>query len=292
VALAKQRSRGAQSIGKAITTSVLQGQMAGGFKQSPQNMRWQLDNNNRQSFNQINQQVLQQMARGGGNLSMLPNQGSLSIQSNHQFPGPKSSKISQQPSISITPLPRGGNQSSPMGSTTEIGGPVTKLPSGVAPNMKPGQNPNSTTKTSFVICEICDGYIKDLDQLRNHMQWIHKVKVSHLTGKLVCLNNNTLSFFQIHPKMIYNRPPLNCQKCQFRFFTDQGLERHLLGSHGLVTSSMQEAANKGKDAGRCPICGRVTITLLLRFLNIIQKQIRVFRCTNGNCLITYPVITT
>lgn len=71
------------------------------------------------------------------------------------------------------------------------------------------------------------------------MQWIHKVK--------------------IHPKMIYNRPPLNCQKCQFRFFTDQGLERHLLGSHGLVTSSMQEAANKSKDAGRCPVCGRVSI---------------------------------
>ena len=28
---------------------------------------------------------------------------------------------------------------------------------------------------NFVICEICDGYIKDLEQLRNHMQWIHKV---------------------------------------------------------------------------------------------------------------------
>jgi len=69
------------------------------------------------------------------------------------------------------------------------------------------------------------------------MQWIHKVK--------------------IHPKMIHNRPPLNCQKCQCRFFTDQGLERHLLGSHGLVTSSMQEAANRGQDGGRCPICGKV-----------------------------------
>lgn len=115
------------------------------------------------------------------------------------------------PKISITPLPRAPQPSS----------------SQVAPN----------SKATFVICEICDGYIKDLEQLRNHMQWIHKVK--------------------IHPKMIYNRPPLNCQKCQFRFFTDQGLERHLLGSHGLVTSSMQEAANKGKDAGRCPVCGRV-----------------------------------
>ncbi len=51
---------------------------------------------------------------------------------------------------------------------------------------------------------------------------------------------------KIHPKMIHNRPPLNCQKCQFRFFTDQGLERHLLGSHGLVTASMQDLANKGQ----------------------------------------------
>merc|ERR1712110_164809 len=49
----------------------------------------------------------------------------------------------------------------------------------------------------------------------------------------------------------------NCQKCQFRFFTDQGLERHLLGSHGLVTASMQDAANKGQDSGRCPVCGKV-----------------------------------
>ncbi|KAM3963909.1 MOG interacting and ectopic P-granules protein 1 [Aphomia sociella] len=118
---------------------------------------------------------------------------------------------SATPKISITPLPRAPQPSSSQSS----------------------QN----SKAAFVICEICDGYIKDLEQLRNHMQWIHKVK--------------------IHPKMIYNRPPLNCQKCQFRFFTDQGLERHLLGSHGLVTSSMQEAANKGKDAGRCPVCGRV-----------------------------------
>lgn len=125
-------------------------------------------------------------------------------------------KLLSQPSISITPLPRTTSQTSIPGS---------------------GTSSRSGGKSTFVICEICDGYIKDLEQLRNHMQWIHKVK--------------------IHPKMIYNRPPLNCQKCQFRFFTDQGLERHLLGTHGLVTSSMQEAANRGKDAGRCPVCGRV-----------------------------------
>lgn len=95
---------------------------------------------------------------------------------------------------------------------------------------------------------------------------------------------------QIHPKMIYNRPPLNCQKCQFRFFTDQGLERHLLGSHGLVTSSMQEAANKGKDAGRCPVCGRVSCQIdrnsrkfkvSLLYNNFYPHFL--CRCINGNC---------
>ncbi|XP_034657228.1 uncharacterized protein LOC117894347 isoform X2 [Drosophila subobscura] len=135
-----------------------------------------------------------------------------------------------QPSISITPLPR---QSALVGGASPSSSKVPQAAAG----MKPGQTPPGNNKAQFVICEICDGYIKDLEQLRNHMQWMHKVK--------------------IHPKMIYNRPPLNCQKCQFRFFTDQGLERHLLGSHGLVTSSMQEAANKGKDAGRCPVCGRM-----------------------------------
>nr|XP_019542716.2 MOG interacting and ectopic P-granules protein 1-like isoform X2 [Aedes albopictus] len=141
-------------------------------------------------------------------------------------------KPSQQPSISITPLPRQSNATN-----MAVAGALSKLQAAGTSAVKPGQSPAGGNKTAFVVCEICDGYIKDLDQLRNHMQWIHKVK--------------------IHPKMIYNRPPLNCQKCQYRFFTDQGLERHLLGSHGLVTSSMQEAANKGKDAGRCPVCGRV-----------------------------------
>uniref|UniRef100_A0A2M4A7M3 MOG interacting and ectopic P-granules protein 1 n=1 Tax=Anopheles triannulatus TaxID=58253 RepID=A0A2M4A7M3_9DIPT len=155
--------------------------------------------------------------------------------------GMKTTKAAAQPpSISITPLPRqssSNNSNAAAASMTNIAGALSKLQAQGTSAVKPGQSPTGGGKTAFVVCEICDGYIKDLDQLRNHMQWIHKVK--------------------IHPKMIYNRPPLNCQKCQYRFFTDQGLERHLLGSHGLVTSSMQEAANKGKDAGRCPVCGRV-----------------------------------
>lgn len=74
--------------------------------------------------------------------------------------------LSGQPSISITPLPRQTPASSNSPSTSK----------GIPAGMKPGQSP-SGNKAQFVICEICDGYIKDLEQLRNHMQWMHKVKV-------------------------------------------------------------------------------------------------------------------
>jgi len=166
----------------------------------------------------------------------------------------RNAKPGNQPSISITPLPRQSGQSgaSPHGAAA------------ISPAQAQAQAKQQGGKTSFVICEICDGYIKDLDQLRNHMQWIHKVK--------------------IHPKMIYNKPPLNCQKCQFRFFTDQGLERHLLGSHGLVTSSMQDAANKGQDSGRCPLCGKVYQWKLLAHVakdhNVTLKPAHLsYKCT-------------
>jgi hypothetical protein len=89
---------------------------------------------------------------------------------------------------------RGG---SPAARAPQRGG----APGPVGGGLKPGAPAAKGSKDNFVICEICDGYIRDLEQLRNHMQFIHKVK--------------------IHPKMIHNRPPLNCQKCQFRFFTDQ-----------------------------------------------------------------------
>ena len=120
-------------------------------------------------------------------------------------------------------------------------------------------------KGTFVICEICDGYIKDLEQLRTHMQWIHKVK--------------------IHPKMLASRPPLNCQRCQWRFFTDQGLERHLLGAHGLVTSNMQDMVNQGSDGGRCTVCGRILINKLVAHMNQVSQA-----CTAApaDCSLSIP----
>ncbi|XP_065571028.1 uncharacterized protein LOC136033938 isoform X2 [Artemia franciscana] len=199
----------------------------------------------------------------GGQQVFLPS-NMAALQGNQLYQQMQGGKSRMQtPSISITPLPKAGG--SPGGAAMITKGGVTVSPvASNPPGLRPGQ-PNATTpKQNFVVCEICDGYIKDLEQLRNHMQWIHKVK--------------------IHPKMIHNRPPLNCQKCQCRFFTDQGLERHLLGSHGLVTSSMQEAANRGQDAGRCPVCGKVyqwrLLTHVARDHNMTLKPAHLsYKCT-------------
>lgn len=125
--------------------------------------------------NASTQQLMQRMMNSGGfNLGMS---GGAYLQNS-----PTSSRGKQtQPSISITPVPRqsGGASSSGQAFNPVSAAATTKFPPGVSPGMKPGQNPNASGKTQFVICEICDGYIKDLDQLRNHMQWIHKVKVSN-----------------------------------------------------------------------------------------------------------------
>lgn len=122
-------------------------------------------------------------------------------------------------------------------------------------NLNEATNSSSRTKnvSTFVICEICDAYIKDLSQLKSHMQWIHQVRM--------------------HQKVLESRPPLNCQKCHWRFFTDQGLERHLLGAHGLVTSNMQELVDKGDDGGRCTICGRAYANKLVAHMKEVSNMI-------------------
>ena len=91
--------------------------------------------------------------------------------------------------------------------------------------------------------------------------------------------NPILSVLQvkIHPKMLGSRPPLNCQKCQWRFFTDQGLERHLLGAHGLVTSNMQDLVDNSDDGGRCTICGRAFANQLVAHMNQVSSDFLYFK---------------
>lgn len=129
-----------------------------------------------------------------------------------------------------------------------------------------GNRDSAARKSNFIICEICDTYTKDLSDLRTHMTVIHEVSLCPIFSEpsLVHISFADLTRpssipviqLKMHQKMLERRPPLSCQKCKWRFFTDQGLERHLLGVHGLVTSNVQTQVEKNQDSGRCTVCGK------------------------------------
>ncbi|KAH8030025.1 hypothetical protein HPB51_006457 [Rhipicephalus microplus] len=180
---------------------------------------------------------------------------------------PASNRIHQVvgSSTEVTSLLNGSPQSNlalarPVKPASDSGG--KRSVHAVAPKRpSPGQRPqmsgimesSKSVAGAFVVCELCDGYMKDLESLGAHMNRVHRVK--------------------IHAKLLTSRPPLNCQKCQWRFFTDQGLERHLLGAHGLVTSNMQELTNSNEDGGRCTVCGRFFAAKLVAHMSQVHRVV-------------------
>jgi hypothetical protein len=68
------------------------------------------------------------------------------------------------PSISITPLP--GKAASPLANK---GAAAAARPGQPSPVAKPGQPGAGQGKGNFVICEICDGYIKERMDSRDNV---------------------------------------------------------------------------------------------------------------------------
>lgn len=101
----------------------------------------------------------------------------------------------------------------------------------------PSTIPNMST---FVVCEICDGYIKDLESLQRHILWIHHIEVPN----------------------VKQPPPLKCSLCSSRFFTIKGLERHFQKIHkSNVYSSSSVPVNKSVIPAAPPV---VTATPVLK----------------------------
>lgn len=88
------------------------------------------------------------------------------------------------------------------------------------------------------ICEICDQNMADRERYFQHLQMIHK----HLRDK-------TLDDVKLGA-------PLACSRCRERFWTYEGLERHLVMAHGLVTADLLTKAQNKLDGGRCKICAK------------------------------------
>lgn len=88
--------------------------------------------------------------------------------------------------------------------------------------------------------------MRDKENYLNHLQSNHK----QLSGKTLV-------------DMVQG-PPLACSRCRDRFWTYEGLERHLVMVHGLVTSELLVKAQRKEDGGRCKLCAKVALVVFLK----------------------------
>ncbi|CAB3405885.1 unnamed protein product [Caenorhabditis bovis] len=119
----------------------------------------------------------------------------------------------------------------------------------------PTKKPTPITPANSVACEICDQSIIDKDRYLAHLQCMHK----QMIGK----NVSDMS----------QGAPLACSRCRFRFWTYEGLERHLVMSHGLVTADLLQKAQKKEDGGRCKLCGKQYAFNMLQHL-VADHQVK------------------
>lgn len=62
-------------------------------------------------------------------------------------------------------------------------------------------------------------------------------------------------------------------RLQDRFYSYEGLERHLVLAHGLVTGDLLAKAKMRQDAGRCQQCSRVRAKVLIRLFYILLSAL-------------------
>ncbi|VDD91293.1 unnamed protein product, partial [Enterobius vermicularis] len=104
-------------------------------------------------------------------------------------------------------------------------------------------------------CEICDQTVQDRERYLTHLQLFHK----QMRGK-------SASDMQ-------QGAPLACSRCRDRFWTYEGLERHLVMAHGLVTSDLLTKAQNKEDGGRCKLCGKQYAFNMLQHL-VTDHQVK------------------
>ncbi|ULT95504.1 hypothetical protein L3Y34_004315 [Caenorhabditis briggsae] len=104
-------------------------------------------------------------------------------------------------------------------------------------------------------CEICDQTVHEKDKYLSHLQVLHK----QMVGKTL--------------QDMTQGAPLACSRCRDRFWTYEGLERHLVMSHGLVTADLLLKAQKKEDGGRCKTCGKQYAFNMLQHL-VADHQVK------------------
>ncbi|CAD5226488.1 unnamed protein product [Bursaphelenchus xylophilus] len=127
---------------------------------------------------------------------------------------------------------RRGNSNSTMASASK----ATTAKKSTPLSIPSGARAGTTSKAEEHSCEICD------DKFRARADYLSHLKTAHNTFK----NRNTVD--------LDSGPPLACSRCRDRFWSYDGLERHLVMNHNLVTSDLLVKAQNKLDSGRCKHC--------------------------------------
>ncbi|KAK6178310.1 hypothetical protein SNE40_013110 [Patella caerulea] len=108
----------------------------------------------------------------------------------------------------------------------------------------------SQTKTpadnsGFEVCEICGGYVKDRKALRIHFYYAHRIEI---------------------PVGVFDRTqaPLYCATCFARFWTAQGLQKHL---------EVHKVNNPSSSAAKCIVCGHKVPNVLMHMRIVHNKEL-------------------
>ena len=116
---------------------------------------------------------------------------------------------------------------------------------------RPPEPPNQPNN-GFEVCEICGGYVKDRKALRIHFYYAHRIDM---------------------PFGVFERPqpPLYCATCFARFWTAQGLQKHI---EVHKNDMMNAAQNSSGVAGKCISCGHRVPNILMHMRMVHNREMR------------------
>ena len=116
-----------------------------------------------------------------------------------------------------------------------------------------GQPPVPNQPNSgFEVCEICGGYVKDRKALRIHFFYAHRIDM---------------------PFGVFERPqpPLYCATCFARFWTAQGLQKHIeIHKNDMVNTTQ----TSNGVAGKCISCGHRVPNILMHMRMVHNRELR------------------
>ncbi|CAG5121992.1 unnamed protein product [Candidula unifasciata] len=100
---------------------------------------------------------------------------------------------------------------------------------------------------AFEVCEICGGFVKDRKALRIHFFYAHRIDLP----------------FNLFER---NQAPLYCATCYVRFWTAQGLRKHI--------DSHKEGNQSRGVVGKCILCSHHVLNLLLHMRLVHNRDMQ------------------